>query len=342
MWKNLQSGRIATVAIAVALSLTAAVSAQTAQQIEQQMFAAYHAKDYDKAIEIGKKLSELDPQNPSHQYNLGCLFSLKGDADSAIKSLEKATELGFSDLHLIESDDDLASIRSRPEYKTIVDTVKKNRGKTLETYKEQAEKGEPLIYSPEGLPADKPVACVVVLHPFGGTAEWIVERWKGAAKKLGVLVVAPRAVIPQGQGFRWQDADLTDKIVMKALDYAKAKHKIDDKKIVISGFSEGGAMTFVMAMRHGDVFCGAIPVGGVMSDPLVGWDEIKKRKLPRFVIMIGDQEPKASLDNNREAVKKLEDAGAKTKLNIYPGLGHDFPKDTEKELSEAVSAVTGG
>ncbi|MBL8880530.1 MAG: dienelactone hydrolase family protein, partial [Phycisphaerales bacterium] len=304
--------------------------------------AAYRAKNYDKALDLGKKLAELDPNNPSHVYNLGCLYSLKGDGDSAVKSLEKAGQLGFDDLSLLESDEDLASIRNRPEYKAVVETVKKNRGKTLETYREKAEKSEPLIYIPEGISTEKPVGCVVVLHPFGGTAEWIVERWKGAAKKLNMLLIAPRAVIPQGDGFRWQDAELTDKIVMKAVEHAKSKHKIDDKKMVISGFSEGGTMTFVMAIRHGDVFCGAIPVGGTLPDPIAGWDEIKKRKLPRFVVMIGDQEPKSTLDNNRDAAKKLEEAGAKVKLNVYPGIGHEFPKDTEKEMSEAVSAVTGG
>lgn len=333
--------RIAAVAISI-FALASVASAQTEPQIEREMIQAYQAKNYDKALELGKKLIELDGKNATYPYNVACLYSLKGEGDNAIKSLQRAVELGFDNMELLESDADLTAIRNRPEYKTIVETAKKNQGKSLETYREKASKSEPLIFVPEGLAADKPVGCVVILHPFGGTAEWIVQRWKGAAKKMGVIVVAPRAVIPQDSGFRWQDVELADTIVMKALEAAKSKHKIDEKQIVISGFSEGASMTYALALRHGDTFCGAIPIAGRLSDPIAGWDDVKKRKLPRFVIMVGDKDQEDTVKNNREAEKKLEEAGAKAKLKVFPGVGHAFPEETDKELSEAVSSVIGG
>jgi tetratricopeptide (TPR) repeat protein len=52
--------------------------------------SAYDAGNYKKAIELGEKLESLEPDNPSHKYNLACLSCLIGKKAAAYDWLEKA------------------------------------------------------------------------------------------------------------------------------------------------------------------------------------------------------------------------------------------------------------
>lgn len=333
--------RTACIAFAVlaCLALNSSPLAQSVEQLEQELLHAYENKQYEKALELGRKLMELAPQNPGHAYNVACLYALSGNVEQAIEAFEKSAQLGFDDANLAGSDPDLAAIRGHAEYKKILDTIKANHEKTFSQYRAEVEKGEPLIYVPSALKSDKPAPCIVVLHPYGGTAEWILERWRGVADKQGCIVVAPRAVIPQGPGYRWQDPELAETIVARSLRIAREKHKIDDRNIILSGFSEGAMMTYVLALRNPDLFRGAIPVAGSLPDIISGWDRNGKRPLPRFFIMIGEEEPPLTLQNNRDAVGKLEAAGAKVRIKVYPGVAHTFPPNHEKELAEALYEV---
>lgn len=331
----------AVLALVALFAMNAGVLAQSAEQIEQELLRAYEAKQYDKALELGKKLMELAPKDPSHAYNVACLYALNGNIEQGIEALEKSAQLGFDDVNLTGTDPDIAALRSHASYPKILDTIRTNHQKSFARYRTEVEKSDPLIYIPAELKPEKPSPCVIVLHPYGGTAEWILERWRNVADKKGFILVAPRAVIPQGAGYRWQDPELAEAIVSRSLRIAREQHKIDDQKVVLSGFSEGAMMTYILALRSPSQFRGAIPVAGSMPEPTGGWDAAGKQPLPRFFIMIGEEEPPQTLQNNRDAARKLEAAGAKTRIKIYPGVAHTFPPDHEKELAEALDEILG-
>lgn len=63
----------------IGLTLLATANAATARDITtlgRQMEDLYNRGQYDKALEIGRKLVQLAPQDPAHAYNCGCLLSL--------------------------------------------------------------------------------------------------------------------------------------------------------------------------------------------------------------------------------------------------------------------------
>jgi len=60
------------------------------------------AKDYQKAIDVMIRLSELDPILPSVFYNLGELFMGTRQYENALKAYERALELGSSKKQRIE------------------------------------------------------------------------------------------------------------------------------------------------------------------------------------------------------------------------------------------------
>lgn len=305
--------------------------AQNANALLQELNSAYQAKNYDKAIEIANKLIEIAPKDPAHPYNLACCLALKGDADAAKKSLAKAIELGFRDASLMESDADLVSIRDSAEFKAALEGAKKNSSGALSDIKKKAAEQKPLIIAPPNLDASKPAPLIIALHGFGGTAAAFADEWKKVAADNGAILMAPQALNTAGAGYQWGNVDEADAVVMAALEYAMKNHKIDPAKVVISGFSQGGMVTYAVAMRHPDKFCGAVPICGL-------WTNVTPpAKGPKFFIMVGGEDQ--GLSSNKEAAASLEKAGYSANLAVYPGVGHALPSNRDEELAKALKFI---
>jgi len=164
----------------------------------------------------------------------------------------------------------------------------------------------------------------------------MVNVWRAVAAELGAVLVAPQAVMPLGSGFDWGVVDHGEYLVLRAIEKARADLDIDPKRIVVTGFSQGGAMTFTLALRHPELFAGAIPVAGQYDHPVTPIPD-KPENLPRFVIMNGMLDD--AVDNNRDATARLEAIGANVQLKLYEGVGHGFPNARDAELKKALAFV---
>lgn len=81
------------------------------------------AGEHDKGLKVDRKMVRLRPDCPTAHYNLACSLSLKKRYPDALRSLQKAIDLGFSDWDWLEKDPDLAGLRERPAYKSWMTTV---------------------------------------------------------------------------------------------------------------------------------------------------------------------------------------------------------------------------
>ncbi len=67
--------------------------------------------DFDEARRLCQKMIGWQPNSPTHYYNLGCVEALAGNKSLAYAALQRANERGFSDVNLLNSDPDLASLQ---------------------------------------------------------------------------------------------------------------------------------------------------------------------------------------------------------------------------------------
>jgi hypothetical protein len=63
-------------------------------------------------------------EHPTPMYNIACCCALLGNASGALEQLRKAIDAGFCDVDHIENDADLVSLRSLPEYQTLIAQMK--------------------------------------------------------------------------------------------------------------------------------------------------------------------------------------------------------------------------
>jgi predicted esterase/Tfp pilus assembly protein PilF len=88
--------------------------------LDGQLHDHYEVGEYEKAIECGLKILELDPSDAGTLYNLGCLYALTGEQDKAYEYLEKAIEHGFRDREHFAADPDLRSLHDQERYKSLL------------------------------------------------------------------------------------------------------------------------------------------------------------------------------------------------------------------------------
>ncbi len=314
-------------------------------ELTQQLIEAAGDKDYEKALKLAKEANKLalrtnaKPMHALTTYNLACMSSLLKKTDDAFEYLDKAIALGGFGrdfVQQVEGDSDLDNIRDDPRYAKMLEKADKATGD-----------GQPRsrwkVTLPEDYDASEKIPLIVVLHGGGADMNEPIERWMSAADEVGAILLTPQGGEKKGEGrFEWgRDLDDIESRVMDAIEAAMDKHKIDDRKIVLAGFSQGGWAAWGVAMRNPEMFCGIIPVCGrfaAESESMLEGEELDNFHV---YIMAGDEDDDAILKSNRAAAKQFTKLGAKVKMQTYADVGHDYPKNADKELARALKFVLG-
>src|SRR6266853_1578559 len=183
-----------------------------------------------------------------------------------------------------------------------------------------ARAAEPAINYAISIPANyspaKPVPLILALH-FGvgggdaaGAGSDVVKILIGPAlAELGAIIVAPDSV--RGN---WSSPE-NEKAVNALLDTVLDRYSIDKKKVVVTGYSMGGAGSWHFAEKFTERFSAAIPVAGRPPASASGW------RLPVLAIHSRDDQV-APFDPTDARIAELQKAGVNAKLIPLTGITH--------------------
>jgi hypothetical protein len=101
-------------------------SHQSLYELESHAAQAYSKKEYAKATGLFKTAFAGGLSRYDDFYTAACASALVGDKQKALQYLGKAAQLGFRDSDQVETDTDLAAVRSDPAFKIILDKVRSN------------------------------------------------------------------------------------------------------------------------------------------------------------------------------------------------------------------------
>jgi phospholipase/carboxylesterase len=302
--------------------------------LRQEMMARYELHDWKGAIEIGHKLAKFSPTDGGVAYDLSCLYALSGDKKSAVAWLDKSVDRGYLNHQHMRLDSDLATIRQESGFKAAV----KKAEEKAEALFEAALNVPPVVVVPPKLDSAVGHPLIIALHGFGGRPQGIASVWTDAAAKAGAIVAAPRGILPVGErGFSWGSVDQTNRVVFETIKRVAARHKVDASKVILTGFSQGGFMSFNLGLGHPGKFRGVIPVAGRYDPEMAPLPRHAAMTTPAFYLMVGSED--RALSSNRQAASVLRSNGFRTEMVVFPGVGHAFPDDASKELSKALAFV---
>ncbi|MBI5771113.1 MAG: hypothetical protein HZA93_25280 [Verrucomicrobia bacterium] len=75
-------------------------------------------------LRMDRRLVKLHPANATAHYNLACSLALSKRNRDALRSLRRAIDLGYRDLEWMTQDPDLDSLKSHPEFESLVTELK--------------------------------------------------------------------------------------------------------------------------------------------------------------------------------------------------------------------------
>ena len=170
---------------------------------------------------------------------------------------------------------------------------------------------------PKLLRADAPA-------PANETAEARAHR-EAAAKALAenFIVVSPQCPA----NVSWDDD-----AIGALLDEIAAKHKVDAKRVYLTGLSMGGFGTWSYAMKNPGRFAAIVPIcGGGEPSVVRRMARLKQAELTSLPVWVfhGAKDPTVALDESQQMVDALKKAGAtNVQFTIYPEAKHDSWTET--------------
>jgi phospholipase/carboxylesterase len=182
--------------------------------------------------------------------------------------------------------------------------------------------------------ADARLPMVVMIHGMGDRAR---ADWLDA---IGVTqparFILPEAPDAYGDGYSWfgykvrgdnPQSALADSIasaterVARALEVLRAQRPTLGRPIV-TGFSQGGMLSFALALRHPELIELAQPISGTLPEPLWPTAKAADDRRPPIRALHGTADEIVPIDGPRGLTAKLQALGYDAKLEEFPDVGH--------------------
>ncbi len=195
-----------------------------------------------------------------------------------------------------------------------------------------------LVHEPAAKPATGQPPLIVLMHGAGASERDMIGLWPDLPASL--VVVSPRAPFHAANGgWRWyrketREADLARSKTIVDLIVANAVKRFDadPARIFIGGFSQGGVMTYEVALREPGTFRGAAVLSGILFPSETASLPNNADRTP-FFLAHGTADaviPFAAATAARGTLAKL---GVPTAFHAYAGMGHTVGPEETRDLS---------
>ncbi len=167
------------------------------------------------------------------------------------------------------------------------------------------------LQAPAGYgPSDRPT-LLICLHGTDDSARDALDFWSGLTARLPMLVAAP-----QGIGPGWRDEDLP--AIRAMLEHLRETVPYDRERVMLAGFSAGGAMTFHLLYAEGIEVTAAAALANYVPPRITDEQIAQRRGVPAFyAVGMAD----VNHERMREGLRRLRSAGASVEL-YRPRIGH--------------------
>lgn len=192
----------------------------------------------------------------------------------------------------------------------------------------------PMIVAIHGL-GDRPEAFAAVLENFPEPARVILPRGLEEFEG-GWSWFSTRARDPDVEALSQQLGHAAD-VIAEGLRALTAEKPTLGKPIV-TGFSQGGMLSFALAIRHPELVSTALPIGGWLPPPL--WPQhgpTEGQPFPKIVALHGTADNAVLYAPTSAAVDHLQSLGYDARLTRFEGVPHAMPAEVRRALADELS-----
>lgn len=308
----------------------------TYEELHAKLTELFQQKNYVDGAVLAEKYLEVFPDKTRQiTYNMALLYTLAEDYDKAAKALSYGHSKGifygvwdfFADL-----------------WKPLLETQagKDFLAENNKMVKAAEEKAKMLvdISLPEGYDASKKYPLFIALHGGGENIAEFKPKWTSSKMQKDYIVAYVQSTqVATMTGFHWQNDDVTKKEIVEALDIIKKKHSIDEKEILMGGFSSGGYGSMITAFNN------TLPVKGLIllcpPVPELTDNQLSEAAGRGLRVMMFTTERDHRIAQQKELVTRMQEAKIASKVEVFPNIGHWYPDDLSEKIDAAIDFVNG-
>ena len=196
-----------------------------------------------------------------------------------------------------------------------------------------------------GTPADGEVMPVLVaFHYSGGSAAESFENYDQIAGPVRILV--PLGAHPKRNGLSYFPVDYYQRapderfrVARETVDafapFLETVIETHGVKPVVSGISQGGDISLLLAVYHPDLVAASFPFAAVIPDLVVSADRAAAPG-PSIHAMQGEADAIVDVDVTRARVGELA-IDLPLSLTTYPDLGHDISSEMKADYTRLIT-----
>jgi predicted peptidase len=174
----------------------------------------------------------------------------------------------------------------------------------------------PLLHYAVVVPRDyhrEAVPLILALHfggdPRGAGHAMLQILIQPALAELGAIIVAPDSL-----GGGWSTA-VNERAVNALLAAVEKSYTIDQKKVLVTGFSMGGQGTWYWADKYPEQFSAAIPISGTPTPSAASW------RIPVFAVHSRDDQVQP-IGPTEQRIAELKKRGINAQIVVLNGIEH--------------------
>ncbi|MRG95577.1 alpha/beta hydrolase [Polyangium spumosum] len=199
-----------------------------------------------------------------------------------------------------------------------------------------------------GADANERLPLIVAIHGLGDRPESFVRLFDGFQARMRVVI--PYGTTPQGQGFSWfplarfEPTKLAEGTGRAADGLAALLEELERTRPtrgrpIVTGFSQGGMLSFTLAARHPERVGEALPIAGLLAPPLYPTSWPMGKVAPKVLAFHGDADTIVPLEGAEQTVRALVAVGFSAELRTYPGVGHTVTGAMRQDWQKALEAA---
>lgn len=193
---------------------------------------------------------------------------------------------------------------------------------------------------------ESPLPMIIAIHGLGDSPQGFRTLLEGFDRPARVIL--PRALDPHEEGgwswfpIRARDRDI--EALAQGIDHAAdvlapaiaelTEQRPTIGKPIVTGFSQGGMLSFALAVEHGELFAAALPIGGWLPEPL--WPANANPSAPPILAFHGDADVAVRYEPTKLCVEQLRGLGYPVELRTYVGVGHMISPEIHADFMQSL------
>jgi len=307
------------------------------QEMRGYIGSLFQQQKYEEAARILENhLARFPDHLEANAYNLALVYGRLKQYQEAINALRYALDRDIWFNKYAFGAEFWEPFKEMKEFKKLLD-----RNETFRQEAQKSAKPDLLVLMPKGYSKEEgKYPLFIALHGGSSNIDNFRKVWKSKRMEEEFITAYVQSSLVVGMdSYNWrEDMDTTKKEIVEAYNEIIKEYPVDEKEVIIGGFSAGGVAALEVTL------CDLIPAAGFIvlcpAKPESFSDENiieAKERGVRGTILATEMDPRLSVQ--KEMVGVLKTTDFPYQFVVTPNIGHWFPEDLDVKIDEAIHHI---